>query len=205
MFGGRMEMKKTGFRWGGILLKMNESKLFCCFQCFDAVDNHPLLAAVDDFGHLFGRREVFRRLRFAQLRGKTALVSGDPLPFRGNQPGCAQRFEQQRKQLVVRRLQRFRELAGQQSGKLFFGRVAFEDVDSVDVFGQHCDLPVGQARAEIRGCWVEAGAAALGCPAFFGLGQQFRFALLALRLLRLPMTGVVGDFGNGSSDFGDSV
>lgn len=104
----------------------------------------------------------------------------------------------------MRRLQRFRELAGQQSGKLFFGRVAFEDADSVDVFGQHCDLPVGQARAEIGGCRVETGAAALGGPAFFGLGQQLRFALLALRLLRLPMTGVVGDFGNGRSDFGDS-
>lgn len=93
-------------------------------------------------------------------------------------------------------------LAGQQSGNLLFGRVTFEDADSVDVFGQHCDLPVGQARAEIGGCRVEAGAAALCGPAFFGLGQQLRFALLALRLLRLPMTGVVGDFGNGGSDFG---
>lgn len=55
MFGGRMETKKTGFRWGGILLKMNVLKLFCYFQCLDAVDNHSLLAAVDDFGHLFGR------------------------------------------------------------------------------------------------------------------------------------------------------
>ena len=104
MFGGRMETKKTGFRWGGILLQMNVSKLFCCFQCLDAVDNHPLLAAVNDLGHLFGGREVFRCQRFAQFRGKTAVVSGDPLPFRGNQPGCAQRFEQQRQQLVVRRL-----------------------------------------------------------------------------------------------------
>ena len=104
----------------------------------------------------------------------------------------------------MRRLQRFRELAGQQSGNLRFGRVAFEDADSVDVFGQHCDLPVGQARAEIGGCWVEAGAAALGGPAFFGLSQQLRFALLALYFLRLPMTGVVGDFGNGRSDFGNT-
>ncbi len=104
----------------------------------------------------------------------------------------------------MRRLQRFRELAGQQSGKLLFGRVAFENADSVDVVGQHCDLPVGQARAEIGGCRVETGAAALGGPAFFGLGQQFRFAFLALRLLRLPMTGVVGDFGNGRSDFGNT-
>ena len=73
------------------------------------------------------------------------------------------------------------------------------------MFGQHCDLPVGQARAEIGGYRVKAGAAALGGPAFFGLGQQLRFALLALHFLRLSMTGVVGDFGNGSSDFGDSV
>lgn len=183
---------------------MNVSKLFGCFQRLDVVDNHPLLAAVDDFCHLFGGREVFSRKRFAQFRGKTAVVSGDPLPFRGNQPGCAQRFEQQRQQLVVRRLQRFCELAGQQSGKLLFGRVAFEDADSVEVFGQHCDLPVGQARAEIGGCRVEAVAAALGGPAFFGLGQQLRFALLALYFLRLPMTGVVGDFGNGRSDFGNT-
>ena len=153
---------------------------------------------------MFGGREVFRRQRFAQLRGKTAVVSGDPLPFRGNQPGCAQRFEQQRQQFVVRRLQRFRELAGKQSGNFLFGRVAFKDADSVDVFGQHCDLPVGQAWAEIGGCRVEAGAAALGGSAFFGLGQQLRFAFLALRLLRLPMTGVVGDFGNGRPDFGDT-
>ena len=60
-----METKKTGFRWGGILLQMNVSKLFCCFQCLDAVDNHPLLAAVNDLGHLFGGREVFRCQRFA--------------------------------------------------------------------------------------------------------------------------------------------
>ena len=79
---------------------------------------------------MFGRREVFGGQRFAQLRGKTAVVSGDPLPFRGNQPGCAQRFEQQRQQLVVRRLQRFCEQASQQSGNLRFGRVALEDADS---------------------------------------------------------------------------
>ncbi len=109
-----------------------------------------------------------------------------------------------RQQLVVRRLQRFRELAGQQSGKLLFGRVAFEDADSVDVFGQHCDLPVGHTRAEIGGCRVEAGAAALGGPAFFSLSQQLCFVFFSLLLLRLPMTGVAGDFGNGSSDFGDS-
>jgi hypothetical protein len=73
------------------------------------------------------------------------------------------------------------------------------------VVGQHCDLSIGQARAKVGGCRIETGAAALGGSAFLGLGQQFRFALLALRLLRLPMTGVVGDFGNSRSDFGDSV
>ncbi|MCM1218787.1 MAG: hypothetical protein NC548_30245, partial [Lachnospiraceae bacterium] len=80
--------------------------LFFCFQRFDAVEDHPFFAAVDDFSYLLGGRKVFCRQRFAQFRGETAVVSGDPLPFRGNQAGRTQRFEQQGQQLVVRRLQR---------------------------------------------------------------------------------------------------
>ena len=151
MFGGDRDTKKQDSGVRNPVQRVRVRRLFCGFQRLDAIENHPLFAAVDDFGHLFSGREVFRRQRFAQFRGETAAVPGDPLPFRGNQSGCAQRFEQQRQQLVVRRLQRFLELAGQQSGNLRFGRVAFEDADSVDVFGQHCDLPVGQARAEIGG------------------------------------------------------
>ena len=69
-----------------------------------------------------------------------------PLPLRCDEPRSAQRFEQQGQQLVVGRLQRFRELAGEQQLNLRAGDVAPEEADAVDVFGQQVELAVGKAR-----------------------------------------------------------
>lgn len=118
----------------------------CGFQGADAVENLLLAFRVDDVGHLLGRREILGRKRFAQLREEAPLGSRHALPFRGDEPRGAQRFEQQRQQLVVGCLQRFRKLAGEQQFDLRAGDVAPEEADAVDVFGQQIELAVGEAR-----------------------------------------------------------
>lgn len=153
---------------------------------------------VDDVGHLLGRREILGRKRLAQLREEAPLGSRHALPLRGDEPRGTQRFEQQRQQLIVGCLQRFRELAGEQQFNLRAGDVAPEEADAVDVFGQQVELPVGKARREVLRRGVETRAAAVDGAALLGLRLQGGFALPGLLQLLLPLPREAGNLRNGA-------
>lgn len=153
---------------------------------------------VNDVGHLLGRREILGRKRFAQLREEAPLGSRHALPLRGDEPRGAQRFEQQRQQFVVGRLQRFRELAGEQQFDLRAGDVASEEADAVDVFGQQIELAVGKARREVLRRGVESRAAAVDGAALLGLCLQGGFTLPGLFQLLLPLPRKAGNLCNGA-------
>ncbi len=153
---------------------------------------------VDDVGHLLGRREILGRKRLAQLREEAPLGSCHALPLRGDEARGAQRFEQQRQQLVVGRLQRFRELAGEQQLNLRSGDVAPEETDAVDVFGQQIELPVGEARREVLRRGVKSRAAAVDGAALLGLCLQGGFTFPGLLQLLLSLPCEAGNLRNGA-------
>lgn len=96
------------------------------------------------------------------------------------------------------RLQRFRELAGEQQFNLRAGDVAPEEADAVDVFGQQVELAVGKTRREVLRRRVESRAAAVDGTALLGLRLQGGFALPGLRQFLLPLPRETCNLRNGA-------
>ena len=61
-------------------------RLSCFFYRVDAVGNHFVLPVSYKIRHLFGRREVFCRKRFAVFGRKALFMIGYLLPFRSDKP-----------------------------------------------------------------------------------------------------------------------
>lgn len=96
------------------------------------------------------------------------------------------------------RLQRFRELAGEQQFNLRAGDVAPEEADAVDVFGQQVELAVGKTRREVLRRRVESRAAAVDGTALLGLRLQGGFTFPGLLQLLLPLPREAGNLRNGA-------